>query len=130
MKIERHTIGILGTNCYLVINKVVIDPAALPEKLKSHIKDEGLKIEAILLTHGHFDHTMGIDQFIDEFQVPVVYVHEQDNDLMNDPHLNLSNNYILGYTYSKCTTIKDGQVLKLAGAEFKAIHTPGHTKGG
>ncbi len=135
MKVEKYSTGILGTNCYLVINEetrqaVAIDPAALPKYLKAHIKEEGLTIEAILLTHAHFDHTMGIDAFVEEFGVPVVYVHEEDEEMMRDPSLNLSSVYTHGYTYSKCTCIRDRQVLKHAGAEFKVIHTPGHTRGG
>lgn len=135
MKIEKFITGILGTNSYLVINEetkqaVVFDPAALPSNLKEYIKKNDLKIEAIILTHAHFDHIMGIDAFVEEFGVPVVYVHEKDEDLMRDPNLNLSNNYILGYTYSKYTCIREGQILKHAGAEFKVIHTPGHTRGG
>ena len=101
MKVEKFVTGIISTNCYLVINEdtkqaVVIDPAACPSYLMSHIKSEGLKIEAILLTHGHFDHIMGIDGFLSEFDVPV-YVHEEDADAMKDPVLNQSSTYTSGY---------------------------------
>ena len=134
MKVERFSTGILGTNCYLAINEetrqtVVIDPAACPTYLMSHVKREGLEIKAILLTHGHFDHTMGIDAFLDEFHVPV-YVHEGDEPLMNDPGLNLSATYTSGYTFSKAEYIRGGQSLSVAGYEFQVLHTPGHTPGG
>ena len=64
MKIEKFVTGIISTNCYLVRDEetkraVIIDPAACPSYLMSHIKSEGLQVEAILLTHGHFDHIMG-----------------------------------------------------------------------
>ena len=72
MKVEKFVTGIISTNCYLVINEetkqtVVIDPGACPKHLMGHIKSEGLDIRAILLTHGHFDHIMGIDDFLKEF---------------------------------------------------------------
>lgn len=134
MKVEKFVTGIISTNCYLVINEdtkqaVVIDPAACPSYLMSHIKSEGLKIEAILLTHGHFDHIMGIDGFLSEFDVPV-YVHEEDADAMEDPVLNQSSTYTSGYTFGKARYLRERQTLELAGYTFQVIHTPGHTKGG
>ena len=107
----------------------MVDPAACPSYLMSHIKSEGLKIEAILLTHGHFDHIMGIDGFLSEFDVPV-YVHEEDADAMEDPVLNQSSTYTSGYTFGKALYLRDRQTLELAGYTFQVIHTPGHTKGG
>lgn len=134
MKVEKFVTGIISTNCYLAINEetkqaVVIDPAACPSYLMSHIKSEGLKVEAILLTHGHFDHIMGIDGFLSEFDVPV-YVHEDDADAMKDPVLNQSSTYTSGYTFGKARYLRDRQTLELAGYTFQVIHTPGHTKGG
>ena len=134
MKVEKFVTGIISTNCYLVINEdtkqaVVIDPAACPSYLMSHIKSEGLKVEAILLTHGHFDHIMGIDGFLSEFDVPV-YVHEDDADAMEDPVLNQSSTYTSGYTFGKARYLRGRQTLELAGYTFQVIHTPGHTKGG
>lgn len=134
MKVEKFVTGIISTNCYLAINEetkqaVVIDPAACPSYLMRHIKSEGLKVEAILLTHGHFDHIMGIDGFLSEFDVPV-YVHEDDADAMEDPVLNQSSTYTSGYTFGKARYLRDRQTLELAGYTFQVIHTPGHTKGG
>lgn len=134
MKVERFVTGIISTNCYLAVNEetrqaVVVDPAACPSYLLSHIKSEGIKIEALLLTHAHFDHIMGIDGFVDEFHVPV-YVYEEDADAMTDPKLNQSSVYTGGYTYEGAKSIKEGQILKLAGYDFEVFHTPGHTKGG
>lgn len=134
MKIEKFVTGIISTNCYLAINEetkqtVVIDPAACPSYLMGHIKSEGLQVEAILLTHGHFDHIMGIDGFREEFPVPV-YVHEGDKETLLDPALNLSISYTSGYTFGGADYIRDGQRLELAGFSFRVIHTPGHTPGG
>lgn len=134
MKVEKFVTGIISTNCYLAVNEktkqaVVIDPAAAPARLMDHIREEGLKIEAILLTHGHFDHIMGIDGFLKEYEVPV-YVHEDDLPMMEDPQWNQSAIYTAGYTFSKAEPVRDGQVLSYVGYEFKVLHTPGHTPGG
>ena len=135
MKVEQFATGILGTNTYLAINEetkqaVVVDPAALPKRLKNYIVENELQVEAILLTHAHFDHIMGVDLFAEEYGVSTVYVHENDAPMMEDPALNLSNVYTRGYTYSNYTCIRDKQILKHAGIEFQVIHTPGHTSGG
>ncbi len=134
MKVEKFVTGIISTNCYLAINEntkqtVIIDPAACPKKIPDYIEEEGLKIEAILLTHGHFDHIMGIDGFLEKFPVPV-YVHEDDERVMNDPRLNQSSIYTAGYTFSGAQYLRDRQTLDLAGYIFEVIHTPGHTWGG
>lgn len=134
MRVERFVTGIISTNCYLVINEetkqtVIIDLAACPKKLLGFIEEEGLEVEAILLTHGHFDHIMGIDGFLEHFEVPV-YVHEEDEQVMNDPVLNQSSIYTSGYTFSGAQYLRDRQTLKLAGYVFEVIHTPGHTWGG
>lgn len=134
MRIKKIVTGIISTNCYLVVNEetkeaVIIDLAACPKKLLDYIKEEGLQMKAVLLTHGHFDHIMGIDDFIKEYPVPV-YVHEGDAETMTDVNLNQSRVYTGGYTFSKAQYLKDGQVLTLAGMEFQVLHTPGHTPGG
>ena len=134
MKIERFVIGPIGTNCYIVINEetkecFVTDPAACPPEPVSRIRSTGLKVQAVLLTHGHFDHIMGIDDFVREFPVPV-YAHEAEKELLENAQLNSSAMYGMGYTYSGAEYLKDGQVLTIAGFEIHVIYTPGHTAGG
>lgn len=134
MRVERFLTGIIGTNCYLAINgdtkqAVIVDPAACPKNMLDFIEAEELKIEAILLTHGHFDHIMGIDEFLRYFPVPV-YVHEDEEKVMNDAGLNQSTVYTSGYTFSGAQYLRDRQTLDLAGYTFEVIHTPGHTWGG
>lgn len=134
MKIEKFVIGMLGTNCYIVENEetrecFLIDPAACPPEMVTHIRQKGLHVQAILLTHGHFDHIMGIDGFLKEFPVPV-YAHEEEKALLNDAELNASAEYAAGYTFSGAEYLKDGQVLELAGTKIQVLYTPGHTIGG
>ena len=123
MKVELFVTGIISTNCYVAVNEetkqaVVIDPASASMRMMNQIREEGLKIEAILLTHGHFDHIMGIDGFLKEYQVPV-YVHEDDLPMMEDPQWNQSSIYTRGYTFSGAVPVKDGQVLSYAGYDFR-----------
>jgi glyoxylase-like metal-dependent hydrolase (beta-lactamase superfamily II) len=134
MKIEKFILGSMGTNCYLLINEeskelVIVDPATCPDYLVSHIKSNGYTPKAILLTHAHFDHVMGIDGFVMEFDIPV-YLHEEEKQILEDPQLNLSGVFGTSYSYHKVECLQDKQILELAGFKFKVIHTPGHTAGG
>lgn len=134
MKIERYVLGTLGTNCYLIKNEqtkelVIVDPATCPDYMVSHIRHEGYVPKAIFLTHGHFDHVMGIEGWVREFDIPV-YLHEDEKAILEDPELNLSAMFGAGYSYNRVECLKDGQELQVAGLTFQVIHTPGHTVGG
>ncbi|MEG1715375.1 MAG: MBL fold metallo-hydrolase, partial [Lachnospiraceae bacterium] len=83
---------------------------------------------AIVLTHGHFDHIMGIEELVKEFQIPI-YVNEVEQKLIADTTLNMSRDFGMNYTYTNGIGIPDGAVLNLAGYELQMIETPGHTIG-
>ena len=66
MTVKQFLAGPIGTNCYLLINEktkeaVIVDPASCPDYMMNYIKTEEIKLKAVLLTHAHFDHIMGID---------------------------------------------------------------------
>lgn len=134
MKIERFRVGPIYTNCYLVWNEatkeaVIIDPADCPGYFISHIEKEGLKPRAVLLTHGHFDHIMGVDKCLSEWNIPI-YVHEKEEEAMNDAQLNQSAVlFTAGYTFAGSEYVRDRQRLDVAGYMFEVLHTPGHTSG-
>ena len=135
MKIGKFVLGPVGTNCYIVINEgnrecFVVDPATCPPEFVSYIKDAGLEVKAVLLTHGHFDHILGRDGFLKEFSVPV-YACEAEKELLESAQLNSSAS-MLGqpYTFSGAEYVTNRQNLKIAGFEIQVIYTPGHTGGG
>ena len=76
----------MATNCYLVENDetkelVIVDPATCPDYLVSYVKRIGYEPKAILLTHAHFDHVMGIDGWVREFAIPV-YLYEEEKKIL------------------------------------------------
>lgn len=134
MQIERFIVGMVGTNCYVVSNEetsecFLVDPGAYSDKVIAYIREHELKPQAILLTHGHFDHIMGLDGVLREFPIPV-YAQEEEEILLKDASYNASVSYGPAYTFSGASYIKDRQILELAGMTIRAIHTPGHTIGG
>ena len=135
MKIQNFVLGMVGTNCYLVVNEeekqcILIDPAVYSGEIAEQIRREGLDLRAILLTHGHFDHIMGIDGFRKEFPEIPVYAHREEEALLRDASMNASLEFGRQYTFSGAAYAEDGDVLDLAGMQFQVIHTPGHTIGG
>ena len=135
IKIRNFVLGMVRTNCYLVTNEetghcVLIDSAVYSTEITEQIRGEGLDFQGILLTHGHFDHIMGIDGFQKEFPGIPVYAHREEEVLLTDASMNASADFGRQYTYSGASYTEDGGCLELAGLQFQVIHTPGHTIGG
>lgn len=134
MKLEKFVIGMVSTNCYLGINETtkecfVVDPGSFEPEIVNHIQQQEYQVRAVLLTHGHFDHIMGLDGFLKEFPVPV-YAHEEEKVLLENAAYNASVMYGKGYTFTKAMYVQDGQLLEIAGMKIRVIYTPGHTIGG
>ena len=123
----------VGTNCYVVYNEetracFVVDPAAPSDLVIEFIKTEGLILQGILLTHGHFDHIMGIDALCRAYPVPV-YASILEELVLTDADVNLSSAYGMGYTVTDVRFLEDEEHVELAGYEIRMISTPGHTVG-
>ena len=124
LKIDSMELGIYFVNCYLIREEqskscVVVDPGGHPNKVLKYLEDKGLTLEAILLTHGHFDHVGAVKELAETTGCKV-YLHSDD--------LTLPENYTAGplyYTHN----YDEGDVLELAGLTIRVMHTPGHTEG-
>ena len=130
MQITSLTLGPLGTNCYIVAaddsdEAVVIDPAAHGERIREALG--GRRAAAMLLTHGHFDHTGALSAF----PGCPIYVHRLDAPMLNDPYLSVAELVHDRKPRPEATNLlEDGDTLSLAGLEIRVLHTPGHTPGG
>lgn len=134
ISIKAMVLGMVATNCYIVSNDdtkeaVIIDPAAEAKRIAAYLEKEGLKPVAILLTHGHFDHMMAVNDLRDQYGIKV-YLSEKENQLMFNPEYNGC--YMIGQMVSAKGDefITDGQSLVFGGMMFDVIFTPGHTWGG
>ena len=134
LSIQIYVVGPVQTNCYFAINDdtkevLIIDPGASAKQLAEKVKEQGLKPVAILLTHGHFDHIMAADEVRDKYNVKV-YASAEEKNTLSTPHINLGEAYGMNLSVKADVWHNDGDILKLAGFDIKAIHTPGHTEGG
>ncbi|MBR5020156.1 MAG: MBL fold metallo-hydrolase [Oscillospiraceae bacterium] len=116
--------GAYQTNCYVIHDAAsrtccIVDPGYEPETLLEILKKLDLTCEAILLTHGHFDHVGAVRTLAAETDCDV-YLCEQD--LSMPPQMTAGPLY---YTH----TYGEGDTLSLAGLTLSVLHTPGHTPG-
>ncbi len=122
MDISKLTLGLYQTNTYIVSNGghcVVIDPGYEPETIGEYANSRNLTVDAILLTHGHFDHVGAVKELVLKWECPV-YLHE--GELSMPPMMTAGQLY--------CTHFYDeGDIVEAAGISFHVLHTPGHTPG-
>ena len=94
------------------------------------IRQKGLNIEAIFLTHGHSDHIMAVDE-IRTATGAKVYISQEDAGMLIKASSNLSLYMGASREFKAADEFfEDGETLTVAGLNFKVIATPGHTKGG
>ncbi|GAB2671080.1 MBL fold metallo-hydrolase [Paenibacillus thermoaerophilus] len=138
LHIESFPLGPLETNAYLLTKEgssraVVIDPGMKPGKLVSRLDEAGLELEAIVLTHAHFDHIGGVDLLRKRGAGCPVYLHEKEAAWLSDGSLNGSLRWPeLGgeiVTDAPDFTLRGGERLTLLGETFQVFHTPGHSPG-
>ena len=134
IKIESRVLGPVATNCYLIINldnneSIIVDPADSPESIYDMVVRSASRPQAILLTHGHFDHIGAANEVREHYGIKI-YASCDEEKLLASPARNLSNAYGMSLRVTADVLHNDGDILELAGLKIKAIHTPGHTPGG
>lgn len=133
MKIGRITIGSCATNCYFTYREgetkvLFFDPADQGDYLYQALKQKGLEVAAIFLTHGHFDHIWGA-QKLRVLSGAKIYAYEGEEALLLDAEMNVSEMAGRACTVKANEFLKDGQEMTVEGMTFKVIATPGHTSG-
>lgn len=140
MLITGFAAGMFQTNCYLVAPAaggecVVVDPGQdAVEPLREALGTHGLTPAAVLLTHGHLDHTWSVAPVCEEFSVPA-YIHPEDRYMLSDPGRGLGPGMaqIIGDAEfrepAEVIELAQDDHLDLAGIGFDVEHTPGHTQG-
>jgi len=130
-KIFMSVAGPVATNGYVVYNEhnqaVVFDPSQGSDELIAFIKKNNLQLTALLLTHAHFDHIMGIDEVLDSCGSVPVYIHPLGIDILKDPLKNGS--FLIGmeYRYTKAVEQLSMGEQSIGPFCFAAHHLPGHS---
>ncbi len=134
LDVHQLTVGAIGENCFIVRREgsgkaVIVDPGEEPDRILAEVEEMGAKIEAILITHCHFDHvgavapvarTTGAPVYCPQLERPVLA------DLMSFVPFEGFGPY---ESYEADETVKGGEVLELAGLTLDVIFTPGHSPG-
>lgn len=134
MKFKRIMAGIYAANCYIVWDDetkdgFVVDPGGDVDDILKIVHENSIKIEGILITHGHVDHVGGVHELKKVYDVPV-YLNNKDKQRI------LNKDYIFELEEEEINTLKDaidiedGTVIKIGNMEITCLETPGHSPGG
>jgi len=132
---RKFSLGALATNAYVVTDSsrsraVVIDPGTADSVLLRKLDD--FEVEAVLLTHAHFDHIGGVETVRERYGCPV-YIHAREKDWLTDPAKNGSLRWPDATPPISCSLpdrlLSGGDELSLLGETFRVIFTPGHSPG-
>ena len=131
MLIKTMQVGFIGTNCYILTDETtmksaVIDPGGDSNMILDYMERNKMECVAVILTHGHLDHTMGVD-FIQQETGAALYLHRQD---WAPPK-----SRVMDYRYSPSPKadvryIDEGDEIAIGNLKVLVLHTPGHTPGG
>lgn len=133
MEIKRFISTVLDENIYLLSKKqdcLLIDPGGDNiSEVVSYIKENKLNLLAILVTHGHFDHILSINELLDNFDVPI-YIGKEDKEKLYDPSISLARIF----NGTEYMINKDAKIVELNDNDnifddITVLHTPGHTSG-
>jgi len=141
MLIRVHPAPMFATNCWILAAEkgsecIIVDPGMpdISAEIEMIVEEEGLKPVAVLLTHGHLDHTFSVIPLADGYGIPA-YIHSEDRKALLHPELLLSKEFASSLAAnewsepSEVRELKNNQKFEAVGLDITAIHAPGHTAG-
>lgn len=134
MKIQHSVLGMCATNTYYVYDDetkrgLIVDPADSPDTIIAKADSLSMIPEAILITHGHFDHVLAMNKVREHYGIKV-YAGLTEKQVLHDMAMNLTSSFGIGQVFDADIYLKDGEEFETAGYHIRAIEVPGHTIGG
>lgn len=132
--IKVYHVSPVVTNCVYIVDKTtgksaVVDAGGKNDKLIQQIKEDGGKLDYVMLTHGHYDHIMFAKQLANMFGAKII-TGEENKDFLIEKNLNGTGWHDFPFEpFFADILLKDNDVFMLGETEIKYISTPGHTKG-
>lgn len=132
MYLDSFSDNSFETNCWLIgtdgiDEAVVVDPGFSPARIRALLDAAGKRPEAVLATHGHFDHIGSAAELCGD-ELPF-YIHEADAPALSDPEGWGAGYQVPTVPVKDVRTVTQGEVLTFAGFSIEVVHTPGHTPG-
>jgi glyoxylase-like metal-dependent hydrolase (beta-lactamase superfamily II) len=132
MYLDSFSDNSFETNCWLIgadgtDGAVVVDPGFAPPRIRALLDAAGKRPEAVLATHGHFDHIGAAAELCGD-ELPF-YIHEADAMALTDPEAWGAGFATPTVPVKDVRTVTQGEVLTFAGFSIEVVHTPGHTPG-
>jgi hydroxyacylglutathione hydrolase len=133
LEVRQLTVGPIAENCFIVREEgagraLVVDPGEEPERILAEVERAGAEVEAILITHCHFDHVGAVAPLARETGAPV-YVPEAEVPVLADIMSFTMPGFGPFESYEADETVAGGEALELAGLSLDVIFTPGHSPG-
>lgn len=131
LAVERLELGPIETNCYLVrsdpaaVEAVVVDPSGPAADIRLRLASLGAQCTAILVTHGHWDHLMGVADLAEGTGAPV-HMPEGERLLLESPS-SFTPPGVPIRAWTPEVTVRGGEMLELAGITFRVLAVPGHS---
>jgi len=131
LEVEQRSLGPIGTNCYVVrshataAEAALVDPSGDASELRLLLAQLGARCTGILVTHGHWDHLVGVADLAEGAGAPV-FMPKGERSLLEDPN-RFTPPAITLRPYTPDVLLEGGETIDVAGIAFDVLSVPGHS---